>query len=86
LIMTTDVKAEIEFNERGFPKVVHYLIDGEAWDWMAHPKGEMPFYAKRPPMYRPSEGVCQRVGDKRKVLCAFGWIDTFCDGRGGMGR
>ena len=81
VIMTTDVSAEIEFNERGFPEKVHYLIDGEAWDWVGAENGEMPFYAKRPPIYRPREGVCTRVGETRKVLCSFGWIDTFNDGR-----
>ncbi len=83
VIMTTDVKGKIEFNERQFPSVVHYMIDGEAWDWVAEPEGEMPWYAKPPSIYRASEGICKRVSDKRKVVLGFGWIDTFTDGRGG---
>ncbi len=85
VVMTTDVTADLEFNENGFPGIVHYNIDGEAWDWVAVPNGEMPYYAKATGgLYRPSEGIGKRVGEKRGVACSFGWIDTFSDGRGGF--
>lgn len=85
VVMTTDVSAEVEFKENTFPGVVHYQIDGERWDWVADPRGEMPYYAKRPPIYRPSEGLCTRVQERRKVVHGLGWIDCFNDGRGGFG-
>jgi hypothetical protein len=79
-ILTTDTDAEIEVKESGYPSRILYKIQGEEWEWRIHPQGEIPDIRSAGfDTYMTCEGICQRVGDTRKPVVTFGWIDFFSD-------
>jgi hypothetical protein len=79
LVCTNNVSTEIELREHEYPKVIHWKVDGEEWQWRFEPGHEV-----GPPdkgIYRGEEGHCQRVGDKRKPKVWYSWGDFWSGGR-----
>lgn len=80
LVYTTNVTAEVEAKENGFPARFLVNIEGENWEWIADPHGEMHLWAMMGhKLYRTSQGRAQRVDDKRKIRVWSGWTDFFVD-------
>ncbi|MGE0384101.1 MAG: hypothetical protein AB7Q97_05175 [Gammaproteobacteria bacterium] len=77
-----DVDVRIVRRPDGFPEEVLYSFDGVEYHWHADPRGRLvDFTSAYGGAYRGSEGHCQRVGDRRRIVNGLGWIDFFSDDR-----
>jgi hypothetical protein len=67
---TTDVAGRVTSDERGCPTHIEFDVDGEAWEFVADPRG-MPVEPLPGPV-RQAEGWFRRVGETRRpiVWCA----------------
>lgn len=69
-VATTRVAGSVMHDERGFPAHIAFVIDGEAWEFGADPRG-LPAQPLPGPV-RLAEGWFRRVGETRRpvVWCA----------------
>ncbi len=57
-----------------------FTTGDQAWEFTADPAGRMLHFNKaRWAGYRAQSGAMRRVGDTRKVVNAFVWLECFAD-------
>jgi len=77
--VTRDIKVQIVLDQGRYPKTLFYEIDGEKWRWDGAEHGHL----GHPDIgiERGREGICTRVGEKRKVKLSYAWVNFFSDHR-----
>jgi hypothetical protein len=77
--VTRDIKLKVVLDKGRYPKTLFYEIDGEQWRWDGTAHGDLGH--PQIGIERGREGTCTRVGEKRKPILSYGWVNFFSDSR-----
>jgi hypothetical protein len=76
---STDVVADAEVLDNGYPLRVTYRFDDQAWTWRLDPQGQRARTIPNAPL--GADGTCVREGETREVRYSMGNSDWWTDGR-----
>jgi hypothetical protein len=77
--VTRDIKVQIVLDHGRYPKTLFYEIDGEKWRWDGAEHGHLGH--PQIGIERGREGRCTRVGETRKLVLSYAWVNFFSDDR-----
>jgi hypothetical protein len=76
---STDVTAEAEVRDNGYPARVTYRFDDQSWTWRLDVQGERAKTIPSAPL--GADGTCTREQETRGVVLSMGNSDWWSDGR-----
>ena len=76
---STQVTADAEVGDNGYPARVTYRFDDQVWTWTLDPQGERARTIPHAPL--GADGTCTREDETRAVLLNMGNSDWWSDGR-----
>jgi hypothetical protein len=80
IAMTPNLSAKFGLDAGAWPESVAYDVAGAQYEFVGLPTGRMTqFSESRWANYRAQYGRVQRVGENRRLIEGFSWLEAFAD-------